>query len=122
MKAVRSLIDNAITKGASGTLALNLCNQAFIFLTLALLARLLTPEDFGLYAVILSTMSLIALPFMGGFTTFMMRYVAAYRAKENYNALHGLIKYGLSWIILGSLGFILFAFIFFNIFSENIDQ
>ncbi|MAZ76710.1 MAG: hypothetical protein CMH31_05345 [Micavibrio sp.] len=112
MQALKSLLNSNIGKGAVGTLALNLCNQVFIFLTLVLLARVMSPEAFGLYSVILSTMTLIALPFLGGFTTFVMRHVAVYRAQEKWSALKGVLKYSLLWIIIGSGLFILIALFF----------
>jgi len=39
----------------------------------------------------------------GGFTTFIMRYTAAYRAKGDVNALRGLVAFGFMWVIIGTV-------------------
>lgn len=114
MNDIKALVGNKIAQGALGTFGLNICNQLFIFLTLVLLARLMTAEDFGLYSVILSTVTLISLPFIGGFTTFTMRHVASYRAKEEWSALRGLLQFSLLWIVIGAAVFISVSYASFN--------
>ncbi|NQZ13713.1 MAG: flippase [Alphaproteobacteria bacterium] len=115
MNDIKALVGNKIAQGALGTFGLNICNQLFLFLTLTLLTRLMTAEDFGLYSVILSTVTLISLPFIGGFTTFTMRHVASYKAKEEWGALRGLLQFSLLWVIFGTIIFISISYVSFNV-------
>lgn len=119
MSNFNNFIKNKITKGAIGTFALNICNQIFLFLILMVLARFMSPENFGIYSVVLSSITLISLPFLGGFTTFIMRYVAEYNAKKELSKLSGVLKYGVLWVLFGSVVFILILYYLMPFFIKN---
>lgn len=122
MQKLWLLSKHNISKGAAGTLMLNICNQLFLFLILALLARSLTTDAFGLYAVILSVMTLLALPFAGGFAVFVMRHVSKYSAQNDHSHLKGVFARGMIWSVGGAFLFsICLYFILPLLIKEDVE-
>ena len=101
MDQLKKLIGHKVTIGALGTLGLNIANQLFLFGILVLLARIMSPEDFGLYSVILSLMVLLALPFTGGFSTFVIRHISKYNAQNDQSHIRGVLNFSFLWVFIG---------------------
>lgn len=119
---IKSLLGHNITKGALGTFVLNVMNQALLFSILILLARMMSPEDFGLYSVILSVMVLLALPFTGGFLTFIIRHISKYSAAGDAARLKGVLNFSMLWVFGGAI--VLSNIVFFLapfIWQENAE-
>jgi len=100
---IKSLLGHNITKGAIGTFALNVVNQVLLFGILVLLTRLMTPEEFGLYSVIISITVLLALPITGGFLTFIIRNISQYDAAEDTARLKGVLNFSMLWVFGGAI-------------------
>ncbi|HPF77751.1 MAG TPA: polysaccharide biosynthesis C-terminal domain-containing protein [Alphaproteobacteria bacterium] len=99
-----------IVGGAAGGLMLNIVNQAFLLGITMVLTRIMSPSDYGLYAVILSVMLLLALPFSGGFPIFLMRHIGAAIAKDRYDLFRGLIQKTFIWIVGAGITLILLTY------------
>jgi len=56
------------------------------------LARLLGVKGFGIYAFCISVVNLLMIPSMIGGQNLLVREIAAYRAKEEYSLLRGLVR------------------------------
>lgn len=123
ISALRSKIsekNNKIFLQAGGSFGLNLINQCLLLAITAVLTRLLTPDQYGLYAVIWSLMMLLALPIAGGFPVFMIRHLSPAYKQNNYALFKGLSATSFLWILFGTcvLASALF-FIFPYIVAEN---
>jgi O-antigen/teichoic acid export membrane protein len=92
--------------GSSGVKILNM------FLTLVsgiLLARLLGPDDYGMYVFILSIITLLGLPTQGGLPILVMRETSRYYHNLEWSKLSGLIQVANKFVILVSLFTVLIA-------------
>lgn len=107
-----------ITGGAAGSFGLNILNQIILLGITMILTRIMAPDSYGLYAVIVSTMLLLALPFSGGFPLFIIRHLSAYKAKDRYDLCRGLIQRTFVWIAGG--GIVIAAILYF-IFPTILD-
>ena len=106
-----------ITKGALGSLGLNIIYQCLLLAIMALLTRLMDISGFGQYSVVMAIIVLIGLPFAGGMPVFMLRHVSAYYATQDYARLTGLLRRSFIWV---SLGTILLTFLVSIIISLNV--
>ncbi|MFW6089999.1 MAG: oligosaccharide flippase family protein, partial [Gemmatimonadota bacterium] len=57
-----------------------------------LLARMLGPEGYGIYAFAYAVIMLLALPAQAGLPTLLVREVARYEADERWGLLAGLLR------------------------------
>ena len=108
-----------ITLGAAGSFSLNIVNQCILLGITMILTRIMAPESYGLYAIIVSAMLLLALPFSSGFPLFIIRHISAYRAKRSFNLCRGLIELTFLWIAGGAL---VFAGILYLLFPQIINS
>ena len=105
-----------ITKGALGSLGLNVIYQCLLLAIMALLTRLMDISGFGQYSVVMAIIVLVGLPFAGGMPVFMLRHVSAYYVTQDYAKLTGLLRRSFIWV---SLGTILLTFLVSIIISVN---
>lgn len=68
-----------------------------------MLTRMMAPEDYGIYAVILSVMMILALPFSGGFPIFLIRHGTSALATDRLDLFRGLIQKAFLWVFVGGL-------------------
>jgi O-antigen/teichoic acid export membrane protein len=64
---------------------------ALSVLMTVVLARMLGPDDFGLYSLLLSFITLIAIPVQSGVATLLVREIARYEVAERWELIKGLI-------------------------------
>lgn len=69
----------------------------------ALLARLLGPSGYGIYAAALATVSLANVPLQLGLPTLVLRQVTLYRAHEDWSLLRGVLLWAYRLILALSL-------------------
>lgn len=79
-------------KGAGGTAVLKAFNLLLTLVSGVLLARALGPENYGVYAFVLSLITLLALPTHAGLPTLLVRETAKNQLKQNWGLLRGLLK------------------------------
>lgn len=94
--------NNKIFLQAGGSFGLNIVNQCLVLAITAVLTRLLSPDEYGLYAVIWSLMMLLALPIAGGFPVFMIRHLSPAYKQNNYTLFKGLGITSFLWILFGT--------------------
>jgi len=75
----------------------------------ALLARLLGPSGYGIYAAALALVSLINVPLQLGLPTLVLRQVTMYREREQWSLLRGILLWAYRLILYASLGIGLLA-------------
>lgn len=68
-----------------------------------MLTRMMAPDHYGLYAIVISVMILLALPFAGGFSVFIIRHASAAMATNRLDLFRGLIQKSFIWVLGGSV-------------------
>jgi len=79
-------------RSATGSVALRVANAAFALAASILLARLLGPEGYGVYAFAFSIVMLLALPAQAGLPTLVVREVARYEVDGRWRLIRGLLR------------------------------
>ena len=88
--------------GALGTFGLNVINQLLVLGCLMLMARMMSVSEFGIYSVLISLITLLALPFTSGMPVFTLRHVSAYMATQDYGHARGFIRAVFLWLFFAS--------------------
>jgi O-antigen/teichoic acid export membrane protein len=86
-------IDAVLTKGTARAIAVKLGGAGIGFVVLVLLARVLGIEQYGQYAYVISWLMILALPCKLGMETTLVRFLAAYRARKQWDLLFGIIQF-----------------------------
>ena len=101
-----------LIRGASGSLLLIACQTGLGLLLAVVLARLLGVRGFGIYAFCLSIVNLLTVPAELGAHQLLVREVAAYKLKEKFHFLRGIL-HRIRWLsFLFSIFITLIAMVF----------
>lgn len=93
-------------RGAGGSLFLRVANTLLVIATTLVLARIMGARDYGVYAYIISWVSLLSVPAAMGFDTLLVREVAKYKASGKWDALKGVIRWTDRYALGISFGFV----------------
>lgn len=107
-------VDAILIRGAGGSFLLKIAGIAIAFGVQILLARTLGKEQYGIFAYVISWLMVLILLGKLGIDTTLLRYAAAYRAKEEWGLLKGILKTGniIAFIASISIGIIIALVIF----------
>lgn len=92
-----------LARGALGSLTVKIGGAGLSFLLQLLLARLLGVDSYGIYVYALGWLNVLVMLAVLGFDGAFVRYIAAYRASENWAPLAGILKRGASLASLCAL-------------------
>lgn len=81
-----------LLKGTTGTAGLNAINMVLTLAVGVLLARNLGPENYGIYAFVLSLITLLGLPTIAGLPTLLVRETAKNQLNKNWDLIRGIFK------------------------------
>ena len=81
-----------LARGGSLNLVGAVCQQGALFLTTAIVARVLGAEDLGRYALAFAMLALLGLLSLCGFRAALTRYVAVYLADDDPAGVSGTIR------------------------------
>ena len=90
-------------RGAVFTFGLRIASTGLTFATSIVLARLLGLSGYGVYALVLEWLNLLAIPTALGMDRFMVREVAVYRAQGAWGKVHGFLRWGNAAVFVTSL-------------------
>ncbi len=79
-----------LVKGAFGSLALRVISVLLMLMVSIVLARMLGPTQFGIYSVVLSLVSLLAVPAQMGLPTLVVRETATAYVWQRWGVMRGL--------------------------------
>jgi len=96
-----------MVRGAGASLFLRLANTVLVIWVTLALARIMGARDYGVYAYVISWVSLLSVPATMGLDTLLVREVARYRASEDWDALRGVIQWCDRKGLIVSLGVII---------------
>jgi O-antigen/teichoic acid export membrane protein len=101
-----------LVKGAGGLAALKVANVFLMLASGVLLARVMGPEHYGIYAFVLSVVTLLILPAKAGLPTLLVRETAYNQLKGNWGLLRGLLKLGGRFVLGYSIFIVAAAWIY----------
>ncbi|MGH6917731.1 MAG: oligosaccharide flippase family protein [Geminicoccaceae bacterium] len=95
-----------LARGASSAFIVNTLATGLAFLSQIVLARALGADGYGIYAYVMAWITILALLATLGFQTGMLRFASAYRAREEWPLLRGILRYamrrvGLAGLVIG---------------------
>jgi O-antigen/teichoic acid export membrane protein len=79
-------------KGAGGSAGLQAVNLVLTLISGVLLARALGPENYGIYAFVLSVITLLSLPAKAGLPTLLIREIAKNQLSQKWGLMRGLLR------------------------------
>lgn len=77
------------------SMGIRISNAALSFAVAVLLARLLGPEEYGRYGILLSFAMILAIPFTAGLPQALTKEIAIARVREDYGLVRVLIRMGM---------------------------
>lgn len=96
-KAITKPLDSTsaaktLTKGALGTAGVHLLSIALTLISGILLARLQGPENYGLYAFVISLITIVTIPVKSGMPTLLVREIAKNCHEKNWGGIKGILN------------------------------
>ncbi len=98
-----------LLRGGMGSISIKIINTLLVFLLSVLLARLLGPEGYGVYAFTLSILMLVSIPIQAGLPTLVVRETAKAFGNKDWPLVFGVSRWAVRLIYVFSL--FLFAII-----------
>jgi O-antigen/teichoic acid export membrane protein len=92
-----------LTRGVIGSVAIKFVNVLLGLAISVILARVLAPEGYGIYAFAMAVMSLLAIPVQVGLPTLIVREVASYQQDGYWSYLRGILRWANRVTIILSL-------------------
>lgn len=87
-----------------------------------LLARELGAENYGSYIFVLSLVYLLSLPIQMGLPTLLMRQIAIYRSKMDWELLAGIVRWSLGFVLTAFCAIGILAFCYYLFILEESAQ
>jgi O-antigen/teichoic acid export membrane protein len=86
-------IEAVLARGAGGALVVMIAGAGIGFAAQIILARMLGVEQYGQYAYVISWLIILVLPCKLGMEVTLVRFLAAYRARKEWELLYGIIRF-----------------------------
>ena len=93
-----------LARDTVGVMVIQALSMGLGFAVSVVLARLLGVREFGLYSLAMSVLGLLVVPATLGFPQLLVREIAAYRVKEEWGLIRGLLRFAQCTSLLASLG------------------
>lgn len=94
-----------LVRGASGTFVMMVLSAGIAFGTNVILARVLGVTHYGIYIYALTWINLLAWACQIGLPTSLVRFVSAYKAKEQWGLFRGILSRSIYYVMIAT-GFI----------------
>lgn len=98
-----------LVRDSIASIALKVFYTGATLVTTIILARILGPEGYGIYAYAFALITLLSIPAQFGLPTLLVRNVAAYRVREQWGLMRGLLLRANQAVLLLSLVLVLTA-------------
>jgi len=93
-----------LARDTVGVMGIRAFSMGLGFAVSVVLARLLGVREFGLYSLAMSVLGLLVVPATFGFPQLLVREIAAYRVKEEWGLIRGLLRFAGRTSLLTSIG------------------
>ncbi|MEZ9006739.1 flippase [Vibrio sp. 10N.247.311.59] len=107
-----------------GTASTQLIGKALSLIIGVILARTLGPEQFGVYAVIMSLLSVICIPSSAGLPQLLIKTISSKYASKEFQEIRGILNWSLIYISIASVVSILIVYILqqFSLFEPSVND
>ncbi|MCH8532912.1 MAG: flippase [Saccharospirillum sp.] len=92
-----------LLRGAGGSAVVKALNMGLLLVSGVLLARMLGPEQYGIYAFVMSIITVIGLPTKAGLPTLLVRETARNHQEGNWGLMRGLLRLANTFVFSYSL-------------------
>ena len=96
------ILQSRRARGLGGSLTVRMGDRVLRFVMAVLLARIMGPEEFGLYMYVLSWIVMMVMPALLGTPQFIQREIAISATRNDSDAIHGMTKWSTILVILMS--------------------
>lgn len=110
-----------LARGAVLAFIVNILSLLLALLTQAILARSLGVEGYGVFAYVMGWINLLVVPAMLGFRVSQLRYVASYRATEDWALMRGATTFADQVVIGTAIAGCLLALLVVWLLSDRLD-
>ncbi len=90
-------------RGLGGSLTVRLGDRLFRFVMAVLLARVMGPDEFGLYMYVLSWIVMLVMPSLLGTPQFIQREIAISTTKNDTAVIHGMTRWSTTLVVIMSM-------------------
>jgi O-antigen/teichoic acid export membrane protein len=104
----------------SGTAGLMLVSKVLVMVIGIFLARLLGPEQFGLYSFIISIIAVVSLPVIAGMPSLLIKEIACFHLDQKWGAIKGIINWSRYSVFIFS--FFIFTLMCIGLYLEAFDD
>lgn len=111
-----------IAAASSAALLLKVLNTVLGFATTVMLARLLGPDSFGVYALALAIVTVVGLPAKAGVPQLVTRETAKCQASGHWGTIKAVWRWSTAVVLLVSLAILLLAVVFGALYAEQIES
>lgn len=115
-------LKDPVVRSASETFGLIIASAGLSFIIGLLLARLLGTTGYGTYAYAMSWVGLLAVPGALGLDKLLVREVAIYKTKSEWDLMKGLLRWANKAVLIVSSGLALLAAVIISIFVSHRDR
>lgn len=115
--ALPDLFAKRFLRAAGMSMALKLSWAILSYVSVLLLAKWLTGEDYGIYAIILSNVTFLSIACGLGAQTAVVRFIGQYQAQDKHGLAHGVLAYSLRKVLLTAIGCTILSWIVIGIGS-----
>lgn len=115
--------EKSLLRAFLGTASLQLIGRGLAVIIGIIFARLLGPEEFGRYSLVISIITLLTLPAIAGIPQLIVRETSRYRVVKEYGLLLGIWRWATQYTLTISLASIIvvFTMILAGFWSDNIS-
>jgi len=110
-----------LVRGTIGALAVKITGAAVLFGLHVLLARLLGVGEYGIYVYAIAWINILVLTVTLGFHTSLIRFISAYRAKQEWGLMRGLLRYSNLIVLISSIAAAIIGVIVISLLKNRIS-
>lgn len=111
-----------VARGSGGVFLINFVDLVLKFVLGVILARFLSADGFGVYSYVMAIIFILAIPIKLGLPSLIVKNVASFVIKENWQKLKGILFFANIAVLVGSLIILIFFFTYLQYTSFNTDQ
>jgi O-antigen/teichoic acid export membrane protein len=100
---ITDALHKKLVRGGGGVFVLKVGESFFALIFSILLARILGPSEYGIFAYVMSIIGILKVPSALGFPTLILREIAFYKTDSNWQKLKGILKCGNFYVSLSSI-------------------
>lgn len=115
------IVRRPLTKGGIGSLIIKLGYTLLGLLTAVFLARILGPENYGVYSFVYALIMVLAIPAQLGLPQLLVRETSKAAAKQQWGLMRGLWRWGTMATCIFSSVIILLVYLAITVFEDKFD-